>query len=324
MVLNGFAEFMRNLLVSKNAKAAALLEVVEGMQEKYVDKAEQVSMSYLVSALNILNEAEINYKMARNKRLHVELALIKLNYLQQAIELVNDNGNVIKKKRIDAPVMHKIKPIAVTAIPTKKDAKEPRLYIKEDKQAQEIKTKIVIEEFQDNIIAEQSQNKVCESKPSYKTTNGSKKNLLEVVKEAVGAEYNIEEIKDAEALTVSRLQEVWNEYACKLETQSNKHSTVQTFKSAKLQIEADNFFTIMVNAITQQKFIEQEKTMLCDFIQQSFNNRSINFKILVEAGEQEEIPLHLTLNSRQKFERIAEKYPLVRELKNRLNLDIDY
>ena len=40
MVLNGFAEFMRNLLVSKNAKAAALLEVVEGMQEKYIAKAE--------------------------------------------------------------------------------------------------------------------------------------------------------------------------------------------------------------------------------------------------------------------------------------------
>src|SRR6201985_1771763 len=73
MVLNGFAEFIRNLLVSKNAKAAALLDVVEGMQEKYIEKAEQVSMSYLVSALNIINEAEINYKMARNKRLHVEL-----------------------------------------------------------------------------------------------------------------------------------------------------------------------------------------------------------------------------------------------------------
>jgi DNA polymerase III subunit gamma/tau len=148
--------------------------------------------------------------------------------------------------------------------------------------------------------------------------------LLQSLREKISADYIVEEIKDAEALTLSRLQNVWNEYACKLETQPNKHSTVQTFKSAKLKIEADNFFTITVNAITQQKFIEQEKTMLCDFIQQSFNNRSINFKILVEAGEQEEIPLHLTLNSRQKFERIAEKYPLVRELKNRLNLDIDY
>src|SRR6478735_4187530 len=112
VVLNGFAEFIRNLLVSKNAKAASLLEVVEGMQEKYMQKAEQVSISYLVSALNILNEFEINYKMARNKRLHVELTLIKLNYLQQAIELVSDNGSIIKKKRIDAPAILKIKSIA--------------------------------------------------------------------------------------------------------------------------------------------------------------------------------------------------------------------
>jgi len=35
--------------------------------------------------------------MARNKRLHVELALIKLNFLQQAIELSMDGGNLVKK-----------------------------------------------------------------------------------------------------------------------------------------------------------------------------------------------------------------------------------
>jgi DNA polymerase-3 subunit gamma/tau len=165
---------------------------------------------------------------------------------------------------------------------------------------------------------------VHEPKTAYKTKNGSKKNLLESLREKISSDYVIEEIKDAEALTLSRLQEVWNEYAAKLENESNKHSTIQTLKSAKLNVETDNFFTITVHALTQQKFIEQEKTMLCDFIQQAFNNRSINFKILIEAGEQEEIPLHLTLNSRQKFERIADKYPLVRELKNRLNLDIDY
>ncbi|HVX27244.1 MAG TPA: DNA polymerase III subunit gamma/tau [Parafilimonas sp.] len=323
MVLNGFAEFLRNLLVSKNAKAASLLEVIDGMQQRYIDKAAEVSMSYIVSALNILNEAEINYKMARNKRLHVELTLIKLNYLQQAIELVNDNGSIIKKKRVDTPVMHKIKSINSTTIAPKK-IEEPKLYIKENKEAQEIKTKVVVEEIQNNIITESIQNKVREEKPAYKNTNGSKKNLLQSLREKISEEYNIEEVKDAEPLTISRLEEVWNDYAAKLENETNKHSTIQTLKSAKLNVEADNFFTITVHALTQQKFIEQEKTMLCDFIQQAFNNRSISFKILVEAGEQEEIPIHLTLNSRQKFERIAEKYPLVRELKNRLNLDIDY
>src|SRR5213595_2909203 len=90
MVINGFSEFMRNLLVCKDERCATLLEVVEGFREKYISTAQKISAGYLVSALNILNETEINYKAARNKRLHVELALIKLCYLQQAIELASD------------------------------------------------------------------------------------------------------------------------------------------------------------------------------------------------------------------------------------------
>ena len=326
MVLNGFAEFIRNLLVSKNPKAASLLEVVEGMHEKYIEKAEQVSMSYLVSALNILNEAEINYKMARNKRLHVELALIKLNYLPQALELANENGSVVKKKRIDAPVIQKIKSIETPGF--EKVVAESKLFIKDTRPEKANSAKLTSNQnAQEVIVVEEKLSEVKEPVQKYsfpKNTNGSKKNLLELLRDKVGAEYNVEEIKDAEALTASALNKIWNEYATLLENQHNKHSTIQTFRSAKLQVETDNFFTVTVHALTQQKFIEQEKTMLCDFIQQAFNNRSINFKIMIEAGEKEEIPLHLTLNSRQKFERIAERYPLVRDLKNRLNLDIDY
>jgi len=143
------------------------------------------------------------------------------------------------------------------------------------------------------------------------------------LRDKYGDKYLIEEIKDAESLSHEKLNEVWQQYTMKLEEQK-KHSSANTFKVARLNIETENFFTITVHAITQQKFIEQEKTMLCDFIQQAFNNRSINFKVLVEEGKKEELPVHLTLNSRQRFERISEKYPLVRELKNRLNLDLDY
>lgn len=319
MVLNGFAEFLRNLLVSKNAKAAVLLEVVEGMQEKYIQKAEQVSMSYLVSALNILNEFEINYKMARNKRLHVELALIKLNYLQQALELVSDNGNIVKKKRVDAPVIYKTKAIETPAVPVTKKP-EAKLVVEQPavkpQPKQDTPPPVTINASVNTI------NSTTSKYPLSKTANS--KSLLEALREKVGEDYNVEEVKDAEALTDKRLRQVWNEYAATLEAQANKHSTFQTFRSARLTVEADNLFTVTVHALTQQKFIEQERTMLCDFIQRAFNNRSVNFKILIEAGEQEEIPIHLTLNSRQKFERIATKYPLVKELKDRLNLDIDY
>ena len=102
MVLNGFSEFIRNLLVCKDEKSAELLEAVEGFRERYISTAKNIPAAYLVSALNILNETEINYKAARNKRLHVELALIKLCYLQQAIELASDpdtyQEGITKKK----------------------------------------------------------------------------------------------------------------------------------------------------------------------------------------------------------------------------------
>ncbi len=97
MVINGFAEFIRNLLVSKDEKVAALLEVVESFRDKYVSTGKKISIAWMVSALNILNEAEINYKAARNKRLHVELALIRLSYLQQAISLSHDSQGISKK-----------------------------------------------------------------------------------------------------------------------------------------------------------------------------------------------------------------------------------
>src|SRR3984893_4405277 len=98
LVLNGFAEFIRNLLVCKDERAAGLLEVVESFKEKYIAVAQKSNIAYLIGALNVLNDAELNYKSARNKRLHVELALIKLCYLQQAIELVA-NGEVTTKKK---------------------------------------------------------------------------------------------------------------------------------------------------------------------------------------------------------------------------------
>ena len=123
MVLNGFSEFIRNLLVCKDERSADLLEAVEGFRQRYISAAKNIPAAYLVSALNILNETEINYKAARNKRLHVELALIKLCYLQQAIELANDptyQEGITKKKLVEktTPVaFRKIEPIEIGRSP---------------------------------------------------------------------------------------------------------------------------------------------------------------------------------------------------------------
>lgn len=99
MFLNGATEHFRNLLMCKDARVAKLLDLPDQVKAKYYTQANQVSYSYIINAISILNQAEIGFKQARNKRLHIELALIKLNFLNNAIQVLSDDeGNVVKKK----------------------------------------------------------------------------------------------------------------------------------------------------------------------------------------------------------------------------------
>ena len=324
MVLNGFAEFIRNILVCKDPKSAPLLEVVEGMQDKYISAADAIGMSYLVSALNILNEAEINYKMARNKRLHVELTLIKLNFLQEAIELASENGSIVKKKRIDGPVAIRTKnipSIQIAASPVSNKASATLTIQKE----------VVIKEAVQVTASDTAPPAPTAAAPAQMRATsteaaapaGPKKNLLTALREKYGDQYAIEEVKEAESLTLEKLRACWDAYGATLEAQQ-KHSASGTFKMAVLEIENDIHFTVRVPGLTAQKFVEQERMMLIDQIFSTFNNRSIKFSIIVDATEKEDVPIHMRLNSKQKFERISEQYPLLKELKEKLKLEIDY
>ena len=322
-VLYGFAGFIRNLLVCKDKASAHLLESIEGWREQYASTAQKVNTSYLVSALNILNESEIQFKMARNKRLHVELALIKLNFLQQALSLSMEDGQLVKKKLVDVhyPIKTK-KIIPLSNIVVSKEAKlviETTVDIPVKKEAPPTAK-----------AAEPMNQMVADSTPAINTKsitslpvdqNGHKKNLLAALQEKYGSQYQIEEVKESKPLDIETLQAVWNEYTAYLET-TTKHSSAGTFKLAELQIEDPIHFTVTVPALVAQKFVEQERMSVMEKIWDRFQNRAIQFSILVAAGEKEDVPLHLRLNSKQKFERIAEQYPLVKELKNRLNLEV--
>ncbi len=318
LVLNGFSEFIRNMLVCKDAKAAVLLDVVEGIQQRFIETAKKVELAYLVSALNILNDAEINFKLARNKRLHVELTLIKLNFLQQAIELSVHEGTVVKKKLINTSVAFKAKPISTVYLKPPAPTKNAKLIIETNQTTQPNNTenKPIITTTNSNIPSINNTTSIAS------TGSGTKKNLLSALRDKYGDKYAIEEVKEAEDLQLEKLQQYWNEYAEELDRQQ-KHSSAATFRIAKLELVSEIKFKVTVTALTAQKFVDQEKMVLTDFLHQKFNNRSITFSIEVEETEKAEIPQHLVLNSRQRFERIAEQYPLVKELKDRLRLELD-
>jgi DNA polymerase-3 subunit gamma/tau len=322
-VLYGFAGFIRNLLVCKDKASAQLLESIEGWRDQYLSTAQKVNTSYLVSALNILNESEIQFKMARNKRLHVELALIKLNFLQQALSLSMEDGQLVKKKLVD--VHYPIKTKKIVPLSNIVVTKEATLEIEST-----VNIPVKKEKPKTTAIATQVPSTVTEPSPAKTTKtvaslpvdqNGNKKNLLAALQEKYGSQYQIEEVKESRSLDMETLQTVWNEYTAYLET-TTKHSSAGTFKLAELQIEDPIHFTVTVPALVAQKFVEQERMNVMEKIWDRFQNRAIQFSILVAAGEKEDVPLHLRLNSKQKFERIAEQYPLVKELKDRLNLEV--
>ncbi|MEZ5045684.1 MAG: DNA polymerase III subunit gamma/tau [Chitinophagaceae bacterium] len=97
--MNGLLEHFRNLLMCQDPKVASLLDLPDNIIKKYYVQANQVKPSFIINAISILNQAELSFKQARNKRLHVELTLIKINYLQQAISILHDEeGQQVKKK----------------------------------------------------------------------------------------------------------------------------------------------------------------------------------------------------------------------------------
>lgn len=92
----GLAEHLRNVLVCKDPATLGLLEVGESLRERYRTQAGIAPASFLLTALNLCNECDINFKMARHKRLHVEMALLKMCHIGRAVQ-----GAVLEKKTPD-------------------------------------------------------------------------------------------------------------------------------------------------------------------------------------------------------------------------------
>lgn len=85
-VLLGLAEHFRNLMVARSPEIIDLLAVAPSVKERYVQQGGQAKLSFLLNAINIANESDLSFKQAKNKRLHVELALLKICYLGSRIK----------------------------------------------------------------------------------------------------------------------------------------------------------------------------------------------------------------------------------------------
>jgi DNA polymerase III subunit gamma/tau len=316
LVLNGFAEFIRNLLVCKDEKVAGLLEAVESFREKYISTAKNIAPSLLISALNIINEAEINYKAARNKRLHVELVLIKLCYLQQAIELTSDAGGISKKKVVENSLAFRIAAIK----PLKTEVRGQKSVDRNQHEAKlVIETSLVKEARAD--YKEESEPQTSNLKPQ---TSSTKLSALDKIRKQVKGNGNNGNGNGSANMPLDpeSLKAAWNEYVQKLKNEKNPAGT--NFEMAELKIQDANSFIAIVTNNIQLRFIEQSGQKASQFLREKLHNNLLEFFIVMEENKDEKIPVGTPLSSREQFLKMSEKYPLVKELKDRLILELDY
>lgn len=312
LVLNGFAEFIRNVLVCKDPASAGLLEAVESFRDKFLEVALQADNALLLSSLNVLNDAELTYKQARNKKLHVELTLIKLCYLSQAIELSTQANGLVKKKRIDGPRslafrnIVPLRPFTPSPTPIEKPPtdtpviKGEKLYIETPQQAKPVINPPAI--------------------PVTSTTAAiGKIGALDKIRSQY-QQSSMQQSHASELPELEKILEAWASFTLKLKKARNPGA--QSFELATLSIEPP--YTIVVTTANniEQKFIEHDKNMLYTHLQKKLNIKQLQITVKVtEQGLQQQADI--PPSERERLATMVTKYPMIRMLIEKLHLDLD-
>ncbi|HTG54664.1 MAG TPA: hypothetical protein VL943_00255, partial [Niabella sp.] len=316
-VLNGMAALIRNLLVSKDEKVVALLDTVESFREKYLNTAKQIPTPLLISALNILNESEINYRSARNKRLHVELTLIKLCYLQQAMQLSLDENSVSKKKLVEskgALAFRQIQPIILRERPVKAQqvaAPAAKLTIADEP--------VMIPQQPVIKTAAASQTPGINQDSTPIPTAGKKLSSLEKLRQQFK---EIAPEKEDQPLQEATLIEAWQKFTQLL--RDNRNPAAQSFSLATVEILDANSFNVYTSNPLENRFVEITKNEAAEFLKAELQNTQLQLFNLIDANRQpvQQEVVERPLSVVEQYQKMIAKYPLVQQLKDKLKLEL--
>jgi len=345
--LNGWAEFLRNLLMCKEEKVLHLLEVSGNLKDRYKQLSGKISPAWLITALHLLNETEINYRLARNKRLHVEMALIKLCYLQQAVTLVSDDqsGEVLKKKLVpDGATPQQLRaPFAQAASPRSAGKPATAASIAQNESARlTIETSAApaagattaatpatpppaVQQPVTPVAPVNTAPRPAAATPAAKTAaaTGSKLTGLAAMKEALAARQQTTVVQQAIPITAGALAVYWEEFI-DIFRQANKMTVVSNLQLAVVNLLAPEEIGIVSRNIVQFRFMEEEKLAISEFFKKKFNNSAIILTLQLDETQQTQDIGPAPKSSREQFQEMIDKYPLVKELKDKLNMELDF
>lgn len=288
--INGLSSHLRSLLVGKDPSTIKLMEVSKTIQEKYINQSSQCSVTFLLRALDFANNCAIEYRNSSNRRLCVELALLKI-----------------------ANIMKKLQPN--TLPPRQVIVEQPKEIINDE--LKEISNKDDIIEIESKQPVEKEEQKKLKGIVIPKTSSFSINVDIEKTIKKDQEERN--------KLNPPSIALDWDLFKIKLNEYADaiKDSMPNLFfilTCSEISNNNDNTVTITFLNSMQEKEFEASKHEIVRIIRKATQCDSFLFKTKLYQEEIKE-KLYRPLD---KFNFLAQKEPSLLKLRNEFDFDIDY
>ena len=93
--IQGLASHLRNLLLGRDEKLVELMEVSRQLKVRYVEQSQRCSQYFLLKTLDLANQCDLNFRNSNNKRLHLEICLMKMCYVEGQQSAVSGQQSVV-------------------------------------------------------------------------------------------------------------------------------------------------------------------------------------------------------------------------------------
>jgi DNA polymerase-3 subunit gamma/tau len=293
--ISGLSSHFRDLLVCKDAKTIPLLEVGASIGNAYKQQAESCSNDFLFDALKICNDCDMDYRLSKNKRLLVEITLIRL------CQLTKKKSSDLTQEVTTAP-LEKIAVTPPTAVeqPIEKEKTTTTNTIAAEKPEQEEPT----------AAKEKSQaiNMVNEKSMSFSISQSAQKATKIIVEEK--KEKN-------NPFTQEELLSVWSEFISSLNEKKTRLKNTLTNAVVQLVENSSEIEVEVTNSYQEQEL--KDDPALINFLRKKLENDFIQLKTRIT--EPSASPKAYT--SEEKYKMMAEENPYLAELRKSLKLEIE-
>lgn len=298
--ITGLSAHFRDLLVCKDPATLSLLEVGASIKDKYMEQASQCPEDFLFAAIKISNDCDLDYRESRNKRLLVELALIRIVQLSDSKKKINE----LIQDNVSIP----IQPLPVkTVSDTKPKDDNPSQYAS----------------IQDNSLTDskpiasnnpQKQNDTNTSHPikTIKTTSIRKRvEKADVIQQQAKDIPMVNQPFTSEALIRS-----WNSY---IETITDDIHLANAMKTCLPVLQKDYQFEVIIQNQVQESKLQDICYKIETHLRKTLKNNKVKMHLrLAENGENVR-----PFTARDRLESMIKKNPNLELLYRTFGLDID-